>query len=88
MPCGSGAQSRYASAALRQATDRVVRAGIGARNVALNVEAYGLGRFVAEGLLDGQAVADALAAAAITAGLAPREVEATLRSALAARGLL
>jgi len=71
---------------LRHATERVALAGIGTRNVTLNTEAYGLGRFVAEGLLDGQAVADALAAAAITAGLAPREVLATLRSALAGRG--
>ena len=86
--CGARARSRYASAALRHATERVAYAGTGTRNAALNAEAYGLGRLVAAGLLDGQAVADALAAAAIAAGLAPREVEATLRSALAARGLL
>jgi Bifunctional DNA primase/polymerase, N-terminal len=80
--------TRYAVAALRCATKRVARAEIGSRNRALNCEAYGLGRLIADGLLDGQDVADALAAAAIAAGLAPREIEATLRSAFGARGLL
>ena len=82
--CGS----HYSRAALRHATDRVARAPVGARNSTLNAEAFGLGRLVAAGLLDIQDVADTLAAAAIAAGLAPGEVEATLRSALAARGLL
>jgi hypothetical protein len=82
------AGSRYADAALRDATLRVARAPVGSRNDALNGEAYGLGRLVVVGLLDGQAVADSLAAAAVAAGLAPREVEATLRSAFAARRLL
>ena len=36
----------------------------------------------------GYAVADTLAAAGFAAGLDPREIEATLRSALRARGLL
>ncbi len=81
-------RSRYASAALRHASERVARAGTGERNSTLNTEAYGLGRLVAAELLDGQAVADALAAAAVAAGLVPREIEATLRSAFAARGLL
>ena len=53
----------------------MARAGIGTRNAALNSEAYGLGRLIAAGLLDGQAVADELAAAAIAAGLTPREIE-------------
>ena len=78
----------YARAALRHGTERVARAGIGARNAALNSEAYRLGRLIAAGLLDGQVVADELAAAAIAAGLTPREIASTLRSALAARGLL
>ncbi len=60
----------------------------GTRNAALNSEAYGLGRLIAAGLLDGQAVADELAAAAIAAGLTPREIESTLCSAFGARGLL
>jgi hypothetical protein len=82
------AGSRYAGSALRNATERVARAPVGARNRTLNTEAYGIGRLVAAGLLDGQHVADALAVAAVAAGLLPREVEATLRSAFAARGLL
>jgi Bifunctional DNA primase/polymerase, N-terminal len=80
--------TRYAVAALRHSTERVAGAGIGRRNAALNNEAYGLGRFVAAGLLDGQAVVDALVVAAIAAGLTPREIESTLRSAFGARGLL
>jgi len=80
--------TRYAVAALRRATERVARAGIGTRNAALNSEAYGLGRLIAAGLLDGQAVADELAAAAFAAGLTPREIESTLCSAFGARGLL
>jgi hypothetical protein len=68
--------------------ERVARAPIGSRNRALNSEAYGIGRLVAEGLLDGQEVADTLAAAALAAGLDPPEVERTLRSAFGARGLL
>lgn len=81
-------RSRYADAALRHAIDRVARAPVGIRNHALNSEAYSLGRLIAAELLDGQVVADALAAAAMAAGLVPREIEATLRSAFGARGLL
>jgi hypothetical protein len=88
VPGGYGAQSRYASAALRYATEQVARARIGTRNATLNAKAYGLGRLVAAGLLDPQEVADTLAATAFAAGLGPREIEATLRSALRARGLL
>jgi hypothetical protein len=80
--------SRYAAAALRHAAERVASAPIGARNATLNAECFSLARLIAAELLDGQAAVDALAAAAIAAGLAPRETLATLRSALAARGLL
>jgi hypothetical protein len=78
----------YGSAALRSAVQRVARAPIGSRNNTLNREAYGLARLVATGLLDAQYVADKLAGAALAAGLLPREIKATLRSALRARGLL
>jgi hypothetical protein len=81
------ARLRYAEAALRSGTERVGRAGEGTRNHTLNSEAHGLGRLVAAGLLDGQHVADALAAAAIDVGLDPHEIAATLRSAFRARGL-
>jgi hypothetical protein len=88
VPSDHRARSRYAESALSHATERVARAPVGSRNDALNGEAYGLGRLIVAGLLDGQAVADSLAAAAIATGLMPREIEATLRSAFAARGLL
>ena len=85
---GGEAQMRYVEAALRSATERVSRAGEGARNATLNSEAHGLGRFVADGLIEGQRVADELASAALNAGLHPREILATLRSAFRARGLV
>jgi hypothetical protein len=78
---------RYVAAALRSAIDRVSRAGEGIRNSTLNSEAYGLTRFVEAGVLDAQQVADALAEAAISAGLAPRETMTTLHSAFRARGV-
>lgn len=81
-------RSSYARAALRLAAERVAQASIGARNRTLNREAYGIGRLIAAGFVDAQEVADTLAAAAFMAGLGPREIEATLRSALRARGLL
>jgi hypothetical protein len=82
------AGSRHVSAALGRAADRVALAPNGSRNRALNTEAYSIGRLVAEGLLDAQEVVDTLAAAAFTAGLSPREIEATLRSSFRAWGLL
>jgi hypothetical protein len=87
LPAAPPRGARYAGAALRHAAERVARAPAGGRNTTLNAEAFGLGRFIASGLLVGQDVADVLAAAAVDAGLAPREIEATLRSAFAARGL-
>jgi Bifunctional DNA primase/polymerase, N-terminal len=81
-------RSSYAGAALRRAAERLAQASIGARNRTLNQEAYGIGRLITAGFLDAQEVADALAAAAFTAGLGPREIEATLRSAFRARRLL
>jgi hypothetical protein len=80
-------EDRYVAAALRHAVERVSRAGEGQRNATLNSEAYSLTRFVAGGVLPAQQVADALAAAGIDAGLNPREVALTLRSAFRARGL-
>ena len=82
------ARSGYASVALRLAAERVASASVGVRNRTLNEEAYGIGRLIAAGFLDAQEVADTLAAAAFAAGLGRREIEATLRSALRARGLL
>jgi hypothetical protein len=87
-PSDYRARSRYVDAALRHSAYRVAQAPTGLRNSTLNRETFGLGRLIAEGLLDAQYVADELAAAAVSAGLAPREIEATLRSAFRARGLL
>ena len=81
--CGS----QYGAAALRHAADRVARAPAGTRST-LNSEAFGIVRLVAAGLLDIQEVADTLAAAAFAAGLGGHEIERTLRSAFASRGVL
>ena len=79
--------SRYCAAALSDASRRIASAPIGMRSATLNAEAFGIARFVASGRLDGQEAADALATAGVAAGLAPREIEATLRSAFGSRGL-
>jgi hypothetical protein len=79
--------SAYFAAALRHAVRRIATAPIGVRNDTLNAEAFGIARLVAAGGLGDQEAADALAAAAVEAGLQDREIEATLRSALAARGV-
>jgi hypothetical protein len=86
LPAAGNKADRYAAAALRSAVDRVKSAGEGARNHTLNSEAYGLARLVHTGLLGGQEVADALAAAAMAAGLRPKETVLTLKSAFKARG--
>jgi hypothetical protein len=81
------ALSAYCAAALRDAARRIATAPNGTRNADLNREAYGIGRLIVAGGLDAQEAADALAAAAVAVGLAPHEIEATLRSAFRARGL-
>jgi hypothetical protein len=83
-PAGSDAVGRYATAALRRAVQRVASAPEGVRNNILNAECYCLTRFVREGTLDASEIADALAIAAVHAGLTPRETAATLASALRA----
>jgi hypothetical protein len=79
---------RYCVAALRDAEQRIAAAPLGSRNATLNREAYSIGRLVLAGGLVDQEAADALAAAAIAAGLPARETLATLGSAFRARGLL
>jgi hypothetical protein len=78
---------RYCVAALRNAGQRIAAAPLGSRNATLNAEAYSIGRLILVDGLDRQQAADALAAAAIAAGLSARETLATLRSAFGARGL-
>lgn len=82
-PNGKG--RRYAGAALRNAIERVATAAPGTRNQTLNAEAFHLLRFATAGDLTAAEIAEAMAHAAIAAGLERREIEATLRSALSAR---
>ena len=84
MPHGG---SRYVEAALRSAAEHVAGATEGARNTVLNTEAFGLARFVRSGDLSAGDLAEALAGAALAAGLAPREIQATISSALRAGGV-
>ncbi len=76
--------SRYFEAALRRHASRVAAAAPGTRNDTLNAAAFSLGRLVGAGLLPSQSVSSALTHAARTAGLDDREIDATLRSGLAA----
>lgn len=76
--------SAYANAALRRAVERVARAAPGTRNSTLNVETWCLARLAASGVLSVEAVAIALASAALATGLSVHEVERTLASALRA----
>jgi hypothetical protein len=82
------APSAYVTAALRGEVDRVLAAGPGGHNHALNQAAYGLGQLVAGGALPARLAEDALTAAAAAVGLdrdPPRgQVEKTIRSGLAA----
>jgi bifunctional DNA primase/polymerase-like protein len=84
----AGLSDRYVETALNSAVERVSSAPVGTRNATLNAELFSLCRFVQAGALDGQVLANGLASAALSAGLSPREIEATLRSAFRARGVL
>ncbi len=84
---GGKADDRYIAAALRRACERVATAPDGARNSTLNDEAWSVGKFVEEGAIGAQEVADELARAAATAGLGEREIARTLASALGSRGI-
>jgi hypothetical protein len=77
--------SAYARAALRNACERVAAAAPGERNDALNREAFGIARFVAQGFISASVAVTQLADAARAAGLDPPEVARTLVSALRAR---
>ena len=79
-------RERYARAALCNAADRVASAPAGSRNTTLNSMVFQLARFVADGTLDPQDIADSLAVAALATGLDRREVIATIASAMRAAG--
>ena len=76
--------NRYAAAALRAETELVRAALPGARNRTLNRAAFNLGQLVGAGMLPRETVEAALAEAAVAAGLRDPEVQATLKSGLAA----
>jgi hypothetical protein len=75
---------RYTEAAIRRAVEHVASAGEGGRNDALNRETFALARFVRSGTMTAGDLAEAMATAGLSAGLPPREVQATLASALRA----
>ncbi len=77
---------RYAEAALRRGIEAVAGAGEGTRNATLFREAAGLLRLVETGATTPGEVAEAMAHAALAAGLPSREVQTTIRSALQAGG--
>lgn len=77
-------RSAYVGAALRWAADTVATAPEGTRNDTLNREAFRLGRLVGGKILNRDDAANTLRRAARKAGLAPREIENTITSGLAA----
>jgi hypothetical protein len=84
-PISSSSSSRYARGALIRAVVAVERAPAGDRNNTLNREAFGIARFVHQGLLDEDLVIAALVDAAQVSGLPAHEAEKTIASALRAR---
>lgn len=66
----------YVAAALRSELEKVARAGHGERSEAINSGAYYLGQLVGAGLLDRDAVHDAITQAAAAAGVDPHEPKA------------
>jgi hypothetical protein len=85
LPESSHGRRQYAVTPLRHGVERAAAAPSGQRNHALNQETYSLVRkFVRDGLLTSQEIADAMAHAGVAAGLDRREIEQTLASALKA----
>lgn len=82
--CG---EQRYARQALALESGAVALAPQGERNNKLNRAAFSLGQFVTAGHLTRYEVVAALTLAGKRAGLADREIEATIESGLAAGGL-
>ena len=72
---------QYAMAALRRAAETVAGAPQGRRNEALNLAAWSLARFIPDALRPDE-IADALAVAALGAGLSAREAQRTIASGL------
>ena len=74
--------SRYAEVSLQLEVHNVATAQEGTRNDALNKAGFSLGTLVGAGLLDRARVEAELTAAALSAGLDEREIQATIRSGL------
>jgi hypothetical protein len=81
-----GRRRAYAEAALRHAVEEVATSQEGQRNDTLNATTFALARFIGTGDLAPAEIADALAVAGRRAGMPIREMQATLASALRARG--
>jgi hypothetical protein len=78
------ASARYALAALERESSLVRSAGPGTRNASLNLAAFRLGQLVGSGAIERTTVEEALAEAALEAGLGELEVARTIRSGLEA----
>lgn len=81
------AARRYALGALKRAIEAVAGAAPGTRNATLNRETFTLLRLVDQGGIHAGEIAEAMASAGLAAGLARREIEGTLKSALGARAV-
>lgn len=83
---GETAARRYVEAAMRRGIAEVASAAPGTRNASLNAATFSLLRLIKTGAVTSSEIAAAMAHAGLAAGLDRPEIEATLRSALAARG--
>lgn len=83
---GVTASNSYGEKALEEECRRVASAGAGERNDTLNRAAFAIFQLVGGGAIEHGLAEERLRNAALTCGLTPKEVEATLRSA-AKRGL-
>jgi len=76
--------SRYCLAALDSAIQAMRQAGSGRRNKTLNMQAFGLAQLVHTGGISEMLIRYSLADAALNAGLADAEIQATLNSGISA----
>jgi hypothetical protein len=85
VPTAGGHSRAYVAAAIAAECERVAQAAVGTRNFTLNRGAFAIGRFVASGIVDADAVESALEAAAALSGIGEGEARRTIRSAFGAR---
>ena len=84
IPAPPAPTTGYAEAALASEYETVATAAEGTRNDTLNRSAFNLGQLAAAGILADAQITATLTDAARAAGLAPREIPATIRSGLSA----